>query len=163
MAQFKQDAQGKLLRLSVSGGIDENFAPPAIDYAAFRELVIDWSGVDYINSLGIRAWISWNQLIPSSLRLIYERCPPLVVDQMAQIASLVPPSLAVRSMQLAYWCPSCKTDSLVVFGAEKSGLLGPGDAGRVPAEVPCSNCGKPAEAEDEASAVAVLQALQPLA
>ena len=128
--------QDSMTRIFVGGPIDEDASFTGVDLGAgCKELVINFAKVTLLNSCGIRAWIKWIQTVPPSVKIAFEECPKIVVDQINIVDGFLPKGAEVRSFDIPYFCEACEGSTI------KSCKKGESYS----ETVPCSKCGKEAE------------------
>ena len=92
----------------ISGVIDEHadFSPLLTESAP---LSLDFSGVERVNSVGLRTWMRFMTLWGDK-DLIYLGCPVVIVDQLATIPALMgikKQAALVQSAYLVFECDKC--------------------------------------------------------
>ena len=105
-------------------------------------LSFDLSGVEQINSCGVREWIHFvRKLSEVGRNFEMVRCSPAIVRQLNTIANFRGAG-QVRSVMLPYYCPSCRKEEL------RSLELYSGVAPVIQEEIPCAGCGGIMEFDD---------------
>jgi len=128
--------------LKISGVIDEHadFTPLLNESAP---LTIDFSGVERVNSVGLRTWMRFMTQWGDK-DLIYMACPVVVVDQLAIIPALMGikrRAAMVQSAYISFECVKCGhqedrcLDRAAVHPTPDRGQLAP----------PCPSCSQPLE------------------
>src|SRR5438105_2558266 len=94
--------------IHISGRISENTRFPAVESLASADtLQIDLSGVEQINSCGVREWIRFvTRASRSAVTLELVRCPPAIVRQLNMISNFSGGG-SVKSVMLPYYCADC--------------------------------------------------------
>ncbi len=116
------------------------------DSAAFDSLaaqlpaggvVIDTSGVTFVNSVGMREWIRLVRVLRERGPIVLERVADVLMTQMNLIPELAR-SVQVRSFHAQYVCPSCGAEAAPVVDAVANA-----DALRAlkAPKLPCPECG----------------------
>ncbi|MBI2603487.1 MAG: hypothetical protein HYW48_10575 [Deltaproteobacteria bacterium] len=101
--------------------------------------------IEAINSLGVRAWINFLRNFEQNRQIIFEECPPGIVNQFNMIPSFKGKA-TIRSLYAGYICENCGLTKMELF---KEGENLPRNVGATPLpEVKCSNCGKTMELEE---------------
>ena len=126
-------------RVYLSGIINENsdFTPLLTAPSPLR---IDFSGVQRINSVGVRSWMRFLSLWDDSKAIEYWECSVVIVDQLSIIGSLrgVRTRVAtIKSVCLPTECTACARESeirITDIDYRKDGSL-------LSFLKPCSNCG----------------------
>lgn len=99
-------------RVYLSGVINENsdFTPLLQETSPLK---IDFSGVQRINSVGVRSWMRFLSLWDDAKKIEYWECSVVIVDQLSIIGSLRgirTKVAAVMSVYLPTECSSCATE-----------------------------------------------------
>lgn len=83
-----------------------------------QKLAIQIKGIEYINSGGVRAWISWTTAMRqafSGSEMSFELMPAIMVKQAAQIRGFLPADSKVKSFVVTYYCETCNATTDVIF------------------------------------------------
>jgi hypothetical protein len=137
IGRMQVDAQPGELR--VAGAIDETAQlPELIRRAHSGRLVLELSGVTFINSLGVRDWIRMQQLAQAQrLEVELRRVAEPIVHQLNMIIA-TRGSARVTSFFAPYACDACgREDSLLVDAVTHRDRLSRLD----PPPQTCSECG----------------------
>lgn len=112
--QCKVDRQGPKVALQLGGIIDEDadFAPLSLSGA--QEVQIDMDGIKSINSCGIREWIKWIGT-NSSAKVVYSKCPKVIVDQMNMVDGFLPIFAKVESFYVPYYNEDSGSEKNILF------------------------------------------------
>ena len=126
----------------VSGSVDEDadFAALARDIAPHKQLRLDLSDIDRINSCGVREWVNFIRAVPDSNSIELVRCSPAFVSQINMISNFTG-SARVVSVEAPYVCDACGCEKRVVYE------VGSGRQPELPA-VPCPECSVEMEFDD---------------
>ncbi|MCE9625325.1 MAG: hypothetical protein K8R69_07745 [Deltaproteobacteria bacterium] len=116
--KIDRQEEPNLTRFVLSGVIDED----ADFKSAFNNLksdavVIDFGGIELINSCGVREWVQAVQKIPKTLNLIYENCAPRVIEQVNYVANFLGNGKIV-SFFAPYYCAKCKKEANALLKVE---------------------------------------------
>lgn len=105
--------------LKVGGVIDEdNTLARSLKKIDGRTVVIDLSGVERINSCGVRDWVNWlNDLDAKGKRVVLVRCSPCIVNQVNLVNNFVGRG-KVKSFFAPYFCPRCDVEQLKLLQVE---------------------------------------------
>lgn len=109
---IKRNRDGVQLRMR--GVLDERtrLADAISDLPRDVDVIIDLSGVERINSFGVREWISFLRLFEGrGGALVLEGCSLPIVAQMAVVQNFLGPA-RVRSFYAPYLCRGCKAESV---------------------------------------------------
>ena len=104
---------------------------------------IDLSGIDRINSLGVRNWCLFvRDAEAAGLALTFERCSPVIVEQISMISNFFGAKSQVASLQVPYFCESCDTEHAQLIERAPNSPIS------VPSTNTCPKCGKPAAIDE---------------
>lgn len=97
------EEQENVLIAEFQGQIDEdaNFGP--ISGKNAQKMIFDLNGVTMINSCGIRDWIEFQKTIPLEVKLIYKRCPQVIVEQLNIVKGFIRENSQVESFYAPYY------------------------------------------------------------
>ncbi len=141
------EKKGSVLRLNFVGDINEYSDFNQIDLSDSEEVIFDFSGVRFVNSIGLRGWILWVKKIKDK-RVTFEGCPRYVVDQMNILDGFLPPQALVGSFFVPYYCDAC--DHTELYLAHRGVDFQEGTADQIEKinmadKRKCPQCGAPAE------------------
>jgi len=134
----KIDQSTGTAQVAIAGAITE-----LADFSTLKALKgaarIDLSGIDRINSLGVRNWCLFvRDAEAAGLALTFERCSPVIVEQISMISNFFGARSQVASLQIPYFCESCSSEhTQLVERASNSPIS-------VPSTNTCPKCGKTA-------------------
>ena len=112
---------------------------------------VDLSGIDRMNSLGVRAWCHFvRDAEAAGLALTFERCSPVIVEQIAMISNFFGTKSQVVSLLAPYYCEGCGTEHTQLI--ERTGNT----PMQVPQENTCPKCGKAAVVDEPENMYAAL-------
>lgn len=114
------------LQLRLIGNIDENVTYPSFDFSLYKELTLDLSGIDLINSTGIQSWIIFFKSIPESININFDKCNIRVINQINQFPGFLDGrKINYKSFFAPYFCEDCdrSIDSLIVVEEHKEDLF----------------------------------------
>jgi ABC-type transporter Mla MlaB component len=160
MAKLGQDIGGGLMaNVEERGGSTQvTLAGAVTELANFEKLKairgtarVDLSGIERMNSLGVRAWCHFvRDAEAAGTALVFERCSPVIVEQIAMISNFFGTRSQVASLMAPYFCEACGTEHTQLI--ERS----PNAAMVVPAQNTCPKCGKPAVVDEPENMYAAL-------
>ncbi|MCA9540375.1 MAG: STAS domain-containing protein [Myxococcales bacterium] len=106
--------------LKVNGVIDEdNTLAGSLRKIDGSTVVIDCSGVERINSCGVRDWVNWlNDLDSRGKQVVMVRCSPCIVNQLNLVHNFVGRGM-VKSFFAPYFCPNCDIEQLKLLQVEE--------------------------------------------
>ncbi len=102
------------ITIEISGSINEVFLHKSLQIPANKNVIIDFSKVTGINSLGIRHWIQWVRTYPKS-KYIFRSCPHCVVDQMNSVIGFIPEQCTVESFYVPYYSEESGEEVQVLY------------------------------------------------
>lgn len=131
------------VRVSFSGVLDEAAdLTGLLDALGDEEVVLDLRGIERVNSLGLKHWITVMADLCRKVRVSVEACSPAMAQQ-ANMVSNIFAGAEVRSCTAPYSCGRCDAEfNLLVTGDEVVAAAGD------PPEKTCPSCGGPAEFDD---------------
>lgn len=105
--------------LKLSGTIDEdNTLAGSLKKIEGRTVVIDLSGVERINSCGVRDWVNWlNDLEGVGKSVVLVRCSPCIVTQINLVHNFTGKG-HVKSFFAPYYCGKCDKEQLKLLQVE---------------------------------------------
>lgn len=105
MSKFAVDCvtHGEVTNCKLIGVIDEDFSPGLFNLPG-KTVIFDFNLLETMNSCGIREWIKFLATL-SPRRIVYERCPRILVDQMNMIRGFLPQGATVRSVYAPFYSP----------------------------------------------------------
>ena len=113
--------------LKIGGVIDEdNSLGRALKRIEGGTVIIDLSGVERINSCGVRDWVNWlNDLNSRDKKVILVRCSTCIVNQINLVNNFTGGGM-VKSFFAPFYCPKCDLEELKLLQVEHfAGLAQP--------------------------------------
>jgi anti-anti-sigma regulatory factor len=77
-------------------------------------VVLDLSGVQSINSVGVRVWINFMSAFRESHEVILQKCPPDIIMQINMIPNFLGGG-QIESLLSPYFCSNCNLNFLAEF------------------------------------------------
>jgi hypothetical protein len=112
------------------GPLDEDMSFNKVQLNDAKEIVLNFEHVNGIKSFGIRELIRWLGSYKSA-KIIYSRCPKIVVDQINIVDGFLPRNAFVESFFVPYYSEATGEETQVLFryGHEFDGanVTPPGD------------------------------------
>jgi len=98
--------------IALAGNLDEG-----ADFSSVKQLpgslVLDLGEIGRVNSLGVRNWIHFvRDYEAAGAALTFERCAPMMVQQMSMITNFMGTRSHVKSLLAPYVCMSCHHELL---------------------------------------------------
>lgn len=124
--------------LVLRGQIDDDADLVSLEGSLHRPVVVDLEGVDFINSLGVRAWVVFLEgLRGRGVAVALRRVSEAMVDQMNMIME-ARCHASIESFYAPYACPGC---GLETRGLLEVGVYAPALRRHAPPRLPCPSCG----------------------
>lgn len=136
-------------RIRLEGVIDEDVdeLDPLIGRLRPGTVVIDLAGIDRLNSMGVRTWVTWlGRIEKLGSHPILERCSRAIVAQINLIHNFTGVGGRVRSFFAPYYCLHCDREQQILLQVAE--LAPP----VTPPAVRCDECDRPMEFDDVAEA-----------
>ncbi len=116
---FEKRKDGNRLVVALSGSIDEDAVLTNIAFEGASEIILDLENVSAINSCGIREWIKWLKSADANSKVIYRRCPKIIVDQINMVSGFLPENGTVESFYVPYFNEGTGKEKMVLFNSGK--------------------------------------------
>ena len=125
-------------RILLAGRIDDSATALSdlLTHIPHGDVVLDTSGVTFINSIGMREWMRLVRAFRERGKVTFERVADVLITQMNVIPEFK--GVDVASFHAQYLCPSCGVEGtplidVATHGAELRAMRAP--------KVPCPECG----------------------
>lgn len=130
----KQIFNDKLV-IELVGTIDED-----ADFSVLLELKqkamdFNFDKVAMINSCGIREWIKFIAQLPADIKIAYQNCPQIIIEQINMVHGFFKKGATIESFYAPFFCEAC--DHEVKVFLKSSQII----KGKAP-EVVCPQCKK---------------------
>lgn len=127
MLTYKMHQKDQTTKVSLTGPMDENSAKVLSELFGRlpnSPICLDMGGIEYFNSLGIRAWVNFVKPLSDGRTLSYEHCTPDFINQVNMIPALMKGSI-ILSFSSEFACPQCGHQQTIEFNGqnEKANLL----------------------------------------
>ncbi len=141
----RSDAEIEGSRVTLAGRIDDTSALGELaDKLPAGAIVIDTSGVTFVNSIGMREWIRLLRALRERGMVTLERVADVLITQMNLLPELGT-NVRIASFHAQYACNACGAESAPVVDA----VANRAELARLRApQLPCPECGKPMELAD---------------
>jgi hypothetical protein len=152
-------ALGKLLEYQIDGASRVVLSGHLTELADFEPLLgkegpmtLDLAGISRIDSLGVHEWIEFVLGCERAGRsLTFERCSPVMVQQMSMISNFMGTRSQVRSLLVPYTCSSCGAEQMDLVEMQRGAL-------RIESAKQCPKCGALMELDEPPESYALLRA-----
>lgn len=94
---------GSILKLVVSGQVNENFKFDNLELSGAPTVHIDLDGINLMNSSGVKRWFKFIEAIPAESDIIYQKVPPIIVTQMNIVEGFLSNNATVESFYAPYF------------------------------------------------------------
>ncbi len=110
------------LLVNLKGPVDERSSSVLTELLArvpAGRVILDMKGVEYFNSLGIRAWANFITSLVRGRTVFYENCPADFINQI-NMMPLLTQDASILSFTSEFICPKCNHTQSENFDAGKS-------------------------------------------
>ena len=113
--KIAKDANGGDV-VAMDGPIDEHLLDGLRDLAGRvgKQVVLDLSGIQQINSIGVRSWLEFMRVFGEDRRVRLKDCSADLAAQMAMIPGVMGEA-AVDSFYVSLFCADCSTQGAVLL------------------------------------------------
>ena len=124
------------VHVEMQGALDEEATLPSFTQPP-RQLTLDLGGVNLINSMGCRRWMTWiGEIARTTPRIRLERCSHAVLQQINVLGGFLPARAEVASLFVPYECPRCGHGARVLHRCDEGFRVE-----SVPEHLTCAACG----------------------
>ena len=116
MLQVSIEQQEKQTRLVLVGPIDDA-AGPALRASLpqmKKQVLVNFSEVEYFNSLGIRTWVNFLRVLRDGRQVAYEHCPMDFLQQINMMPALSQ-GVEILSFRAEFICKNCGFEKTIGF------------------------------------------------
>ena len=139
------DAEVSGSRVVLTGRIDDSATAlgDLLTHVPVGDVVLDTSGVTFVNSIGMREWMRLVRAFRERGRVTFERVADVLITQMNLIPEFK--GVDVASFHAQYLCPACGNEAtplldVATHGAELRAMRAP--------KMPCPECGAATDLAD---------------
>ena len=100
--------------IHIEGAINESFLQKSVRVPQQKKIIIDFTAVTSINSLGIRHWIQWLRTYPNS-EYTFRACPQCIVDQLNSVSDFMPVKCTIESFFVPYYGENSGEEMQVLY------------------------------------------------
>jgi len=101
---------GTSFEVKLKGSIGESSELFTANFKDATKLVIDLADVSYINSVGVKNWVSWACAIPSKTQFALKNLPLVFVNVASTVRGFLPDHAVIESFIAPMVCPKCSTE-----------------------------------------------------
>lgn len=113
---LQRDSTETLLKLT--GSMNESVQLPPSQEIGPEGLVVDFDGVDSINSVGIKHWVVWvGEVLRTSpqIRIAFRNCTKNIMDQVNGLKGFCPPQAFIESFYVPFYDENSEEVQYVLF------------------------------------------------
>ena len=119
MLQYQLLPQKKVLKIVFEGPIDEQAVEPLgnlhREAERYGECIFNFDKIAYVNSLGVRAWISFLRAFKEGKNVYFEECRSEILSQFNSVKGFLGGG-KVTSFYGDFECPQCEMRTLPASG-----------------------------------------------
>lgn len=134
------------LDLSVDGPISETNSLFSASVANATVVNIDLNAMTFINSIGVKNWITFMGRIPAKATVHLHNCPLVMINQVSMVVGFLPTNGFVESFKMPYHCDDCGAEDNVTGVRGKDFEYASSNNGTAKIEIPeekvCPKCRK---------------------
>lgn len=108
-----QKANGDAIEVFLEGPISEKTEIFDIKIQNFKDIKLNMAKVTFINSIGVKNWISWTMKMATGAKLTLEECPYVIVNQVNIVHGFVPKSTVITSFFAPFLCDECSHEQVL--------------------------------------------------
>ena len=129
-------------QVSFSGTITENCELFNLFPSDNETVLVDFSEIKLINSIGVKHWILWTVGLSRTCLLIFDNCPIVIVNQCSTVNGFWFPQMLIKSFYAYFTCPQCSAESSWKLENEKHYWQTGPNKGKVelPTDIQCQRC-----------------------
>lgn len=86
----------------LEGPISEKTEIFSHDVRKAKSLKLDLQRVTFINSIGVKNWISWMMSVPNNCPVQLRHCPFVIISQINMVQGFLPPHARIESFYAPY-------------------------------------------------------------
>jgi anti-anti-sigma regulatory factor len=101
----------------LEGSIDEDATFEEIEKVSGSEYIFDFDKVKMINSCGIREWIKFIEKLPKGSKIIYKKCPQIIIEQINMVHGFIPAGASIESFYAPYYDEDSDTEHKILLNS----------------------------------------------
>ncbi|MBI2521991.1 MAG: hypothetical protein HYV97_16360 [Bdellovibrio sp.] len=109
------EVQGRNIKIKLKGHINEDADLAQIPLSGFDQYNFDFNEVELINSCGIRDWIVFLDKLGPKSKIIYSRCPQIIIEQINMVQGFLRPNCVIESFYAPYFCEHHDTEKKILL------------------------------------------------
>lgn len=134
---------GNQHQLYMEGPISEKTAIYEYELKGITDLIVNMEKVTFINSIGVKNWITWSMKIPGTCKIRLEMCPFVIINQVNIVQGFLPRQGLIESFLAPFTCETCGTEKTALL--KRGEHFGYASAGipkflNLPEDILCSKC-----------------------
>lgn len=103
------------LTVSVSGYISEGSQLFDLNFTGIKRVAFDLGGVTYLNSVGVKNWITWTGRFPKDLSIQMFNCPTAIVAQVNMVVGFLPNNGTIESLHAPLICEDDNQEQMLLM------------------------------------------------
>ena len=111
-----REASPTTIEMHMAGSLDEHAKLPYdFDFSKAKNLYIDFSLVNFVNSEGIKVWVTFSEKLGEigGLTVHLRKCNREVINQVNRTVGFLGPNARILSLYVPVYCPKCETHTEV--------------------------------------------------
>jgi anti-anti-sigma regulatory factor len=120
--------------VSLEGVMDEDMVLEKVQGLNEGTLIFDFDKVTSINSCGIRDWITFISSKATDSKIVYRKCPKVIIEQLNMVKGFLPEGAQIESFYAPFFCESCENEEMVLLSPDHI------KGRKAPTNLPCSQC-----------------------
>ncbi len=101
--EIKKQKLDDHLIVELYGNIDEDSNFETLTKLDVKIITFDFDGIKMINSCGVRDWIQFIEKIPADTKIIYKKCPQIVIEQINMVHGFIRKGAKIDSFYAPYY------------------------------------------------------------
>jgi hypothetical protein len=140
---FTRTNEGDTAFFTIKGSINEQVDLHEVfkNLDGMKRLAVNLRGITYINSCGVRDWISVFKSLSSGLRIEFHECSEPIIEQMNMIMNFLS-SGKLMSFLAPYHCDACEKEQHIIIDIARARDAWRLDNEYIAPQAPCPDCGK---------------------
>lgn len=133
------------VHVALEGPIGETTGLFILPLQDIKELVIDMTNVTYINSIGVKHWITWAMKLPLTMKIQLINCPYVIVSQANIVVGFMTKNMRIESFRMPYACEECGREEIITATRGTNYEYPTAEAPKminIAEELPCPKCEK---------------------
>ncbi|MBL7663530.1 MAG: hypothetical protein JNM93_00240 [Bacteriovoracaceae bacterium] len=113
--ELKLQVKDNLVTVQFKGSIDEDATFQEIEKIKANQYNFDFEELKMINSCGIREWIKFIEKLPATAKVIYQKCPQIIIEQMNMVHGFIRKGAEIESFYAPYYDEESDTEHKILL------------------------------------------------